>query len=114
MSIDPRRFASLLAVATLVAGLAVNVALGSGADALTATIGASPASSRTTPTPGPAPVPTRAVTPGPAPTPTPTPLPEPVATWISRTSGGTAARLTVWMRGSSMANVARVVVGDQD
>ena len=114
MSIDPRRFASLLAVATLVAGLAVNVALGSGADALTATIGASPASSRTTPTRGPAPVPTRAVTPGPTPTPTPTPLPEPVATWISRTSGGTAARLTVWMRGSSMANVARVVVGDQD
>jgi hypothetical protein len=115
MSIDPRRFASLVAVATLVAGLAVNVALGTGADALTGSLGmtSSPAPSITS-TPDTAPAPVGTATPSPTPTPTPTPLPEPVATSLSRTSGGTAARRTVWMRGRSMANVARVVVGDQD
>ncbi len=117
MSIDPRRCASLVATVTLVAGLAVNAALGSGADALTGPVGASAAQpSSTAPTPLPAADTIRTATPSatPTPTPTPTPLPEPVATSLSRTSGGTAARLTVSMRGSSMANVARVVVGDQD
>jgi hypothetical protein len=123
MPIDPRRCASLVAGATLIAGLALNVILGSGADALTLplVVAADPSSSTTrtadpalaaveAATPGPAP--TRAPTP--TPTPTPTPLPEPVATSISRTSGGTAALPTVRMRGRAMANVARVVVGDQD
>ncbi|MCU1474652.1 amidase domain-containing protein [Amnibacterium sp.] len=119
MPFDPRRCASLVAVATLLAGLALNVAIGSGADALTRPLGAGAApSSSTTPRPDASPTPSRTAAPSPTPTltptPTPTPLPEPVAASLSRTSGGTAARRTVEMRGTSMANVARVVVGDQD
>jgi hypothetical protein len=115
MSVDPRRFASLMAVATLVAGLAVNVALGPAADALTGALGTAPSPSPSiTSSPDPAPARTGTLMPSPTPTPTPTPLPEPVATSLSRTSGGTAARRTVWMRGRSMADVARVVVGDRD
>jgi hypothetical protein len=117
MPIDPRRLASLVAVATLLAGLALNAAIGSGAEALTRPfVTATASSSSTPPTPDPALAPVGPATPSPTPTPTPTPtpLPEPVATSLSSVRGGTAALRTVRMHGSSMANVARVVVGDQD
>jgi hypothetical protein len=124
MPIDPRRCASLLAAATLLAGLVLNVVAGPGAEALTGSLGAAAAPSpstsstlepagtpvATTATTSPTPTPTAT----PTPTPTATPLPEPVATALSSRSGGTAARRTVWMHGRAMANVARVVVGNQD
>ncbi len=119
MPIDPRRCASSVAIATLLAGLALNVALGGGAQALTGRFGAvATATSSSTPSPAATGTPsaTSTQTPSPAatPTPKPTPLPEPVATSLSSRSGGTAALRTVTMRGSSMANVARVVIGSQD
>ncbi|HEY8318411.1 MAG TPA: amidase domain-containing protein [Amnibacterium sp.] len=117
MPIDPRRCASLVATVTLLAGLALNAAFGGGAEALTGrfgTVATATASSTPAPTVTPTPGVTSAPTPTPTPTPKPTPLPEPVATSLSGRSGGTAAMRTVTMHGSSMANVARVVVGSQD
>jgi hypothetical protein len=103
-----------LAVATLAAAIALNVAIGAGAEAATRPLVAPTTSSSTAPPgPGRATAGGGVATGSPTPTATPTPLQEPVATALSRTSGGTAARTTVVMRGVAMVNVARVVVGSR-
>ncbi|MGN6742196.1 MAG: hypothetical protein ACTHJL_02710 [Amnibacterium sp.] len=113
MPFSARRAPSLVAVASLVAGIALNVAIGVGAQALTAP-GTAPTMHSSAVPQVTEPAPVASATPVISPTPTPTPLPEPTADALSRTSGGTAARTTVVLRGRAMANVARVVVGNRD
>lgn len=115
MPITPRRGASLAAAASLLAGLVLNVVLAAGVQALPQPFGTAPAPS-TDARSGAQPTAsaTNVATPSATPTPTPTPLAEPVAAALSRTSGGTAERAVVTMRGRAMANVAEVVVGGQD